>query len=55
MNPHEAIYLTQYRLDKARRERDHDRLVNQAKGANRATRIFRFFPLRSRESAPSTD
>lgn len=55
MDPRDVIYYTEYRFEKFRRERDHDRLVNIAKGAHRAARVFRFFPLRFRESAPSTD
>ena len=57
MDPRDVIYFTEHRIEHFRREREHAKLVQQAKlNPRRPTaRVFRLFPSRRRESDTTTD
>jgi hypothetical protein len=57
MDPRDIIYFTEYRIERFRQQRAHDKLVQIAKQnpSRPAARIFRLFPSRRRQSDITTD
>jgi hypothetical protein len=57
MDPRDVYFFTNLRAEQHRRDREHAKLVQQARlyAARGSARVFRIFPLRRRESDATTD